>query len=79
MSRDFKKTVALVLDGVECSIPAGYQLSGEDYQAICEIMKEGKEYRAISAAFAYGYVLGHRATKKGAYEELRKGRRNGGK
>lgn len=79
MSRDFKKTVALVLDGVECSIPAGYQLSGEDYQAISEIMRNETEYQAICAAFAYGYVLGHRATEKGVYEELRKGRRNGSK
>lgn len=69
MVRDMEKAIKLVHDGTESAIPAAYQLSGEEVK---DLMKcaETNTFEAISRAFWYGYVLGHRATEKGRYTKL---------
>ncbi len=45
-----------------------YDMSGSDVVELCEIAQKDV-YEAITRAFEYGYVLGHRATKAGKYSE----------
>ena len=69
--RDFFKTVALVPNGL---LPSAYEIDLEDVHKLYkEIRTRGYDgiWNVISWCLCYGYVMGHRATKNGAYKEVR--------
>lgn len=71
MARNLEKTVSLVRIGRECSVVPEYDIPGSDIMKLMKKAQSGEAYDAIMAAFNYGYVMGHRATEKGKYTELK--------
>ena len=65
--RDLKKTAARVIHRV----PSGYELTYTDLTQLHD-MAEHNFLEAICAAFNLGYVMGHRSTEAGKYEENKK-------
>ena len=73
--RDFFKTASLVPEGL---LPTRYEIDLDDvhrlYHEIHTNHNEGI-WNVIKWCLCYGYVMGHRATKNGAYKEIRKPRK----
>lgn len=64
MARNFFKTIA------EANVNSQYDTNLTEMSAICRFANEsGEIFKALGWAFQYGYVMGHRATIKGVYEE----------
>ncbi len=67
--RDFFKTVALVPDGL---LPSRYEIDLDVIRMLyAEVKTRGNDglWNVICWCMCYGYVMGHRATKNGAYKE----------
>ena len=64
-NRDIRKTAALV----RRTDRGGYDMSGGEFCELLDIAQEIGAAEAITEAFNFGYVLGHRATKAGKYTE----------
>lgn len=65
--RDLEKTAARVIHRV----PSSYELTYTNLTQLHD-MAEHNFFEAICAAFNFGYVMGHRATIAGKYEENKK-------
>ena len=65
--RDLEKTAARVM----YRVPSGYDLTHADLTQLHD-MAEHNFFEAICTAFNFGYVMGHRATEAGKYEENKK-------
>lgn len=63
-----KRTLTETIQRVEGSIPSNYEMRYSDITQLGEIARNDL-YAAISAAFEYGYIMGHKATVAGKYTE----------
>ena len=74
-SRNFFKTAALI---PEPWLPVQYAVNVEETLALINIVQTQPDglLEAFRLCMRYGYVMGHRATKKGVYKEVRPKRKD---
>lgn len=63
-----ERTLTETTERVKGHIPSNYEMRYSDIVHLGELAKDDL-FAAISAAFEYGYTMGHKATVAGEYTE----------
>ena len=66
MTRDMEKTAEIISGKMinEKGL-SHYDMNSQEITRLFNLIDQGEWYKAISTAFEYGFVLGHRATVAG--------------